>query len=307
MRFVRRGRTAGGVAGVAVVLLAAAGAAADILYLKNGGRIEGVVREEGDVFVVESLSGTARVRRGEVSYRQSMPYVTEIYAERRARIRPGDAEGFFALARFCRENGLRREEQAALRSVVEISPDHAEARALLGEVKHRGEWLPRAAARTARLREAGFREVGGKYLTPAGLSALLAVESERARVAEEAGRRLAVREEEALRRRLLAEQMRRAEVEREAAERAAVRAEEAERERARLERENAELRELVRDLLGEEDEARPWLVGWALPAVVAPAWLWYPASTAFCRYARTGPIVTFGYDGRHLRVRGLLR
>ncbi|MBM4039489.1 MAG: DUF1570 domain-containing protein [Planctomycetes bacterium] len=68
------------------------------------------------------------------------------YEARAAKLADGDAKGWLALADFAEEHLLLPQREAALRKVVAVAPDHAEARRRLDEVKVGGEWVSGAEA-----------------------------------------------------------------------------------------------------------------------------------------------------------------
>lgn len=62
-------------------------------------------------------------------------------ARRRKRIKPGDAKGWVKLARWAWERGLEEDARQAFKQAVELSPDDAEARAGLGQIKRGQAWV----------------------------------------------------------------------------------------------------------------------------------------------------------------------
>ena len=87
---------------------------ADILYLEGGGRVEGVVTDEGKSVRVQGLHGSVLVRKSKILDRQVTPYVTEIYEEKLGAMDEGDADAHHRLAVWCRKNGLKKRMAAHL-------------------------------------------------------------------------------------------------------------------------------------------------------------------------------------------------
>jgi len=158
----------------------------DTVILKNGQKFEGKVVIKGDQVIVISERGSKmpfpknrveRVERG--------PAPWELYEQKAARVKPGDAEAHFELARWCRTRKLYRRAAKHFDAVLKASPDHAEAHKLLGHEKVGDKWMSREDALKAR----GYVKVEGKWLNPEQYAAYqarnrskLAAEKERNRL-----------------------------------------------------------------------------------------------------------------------------
>jgi hypothetical protein len=79
---------------------------------------------------------------------------------RRAERAGRDASAWWTLAQWAQAHGLPGSAGDAARRVVELSPDHAGARALLGEEKVGAVWLDKDAA----MRAKGYVEYRGEWL-----------------------------------------------------------------------------------------------------------------------------------------------
>ncbi|MEK7271112.1 MAG: hypothetical protein AAB215_09265, partial [Planctomycetota bacterium] len=177
----------------ALVVLAAlfAGAAfarADTLVLKDGGRLEGsileTVREDGLTYYRLRLAiGTTKVETSQVLEIVRAPTPLEEYRKRRDALQEGDAAGFLALAKFCKEQHLYPEMQKTYREIVAFAPDQPDARAALGYVRKDDRWVTESQSR----QEDGFVCYEGAWITPAALRSLL--EERQEGVALEAKRR----------------------------------------------------------------------------------------------------------------------
>ncbi len=152
----------------------AAPAAADIIHLKNGGRIEGtVLSEEGGKVRVRTKFGVQTIDRSLIDRIEKKKTPYEEYLERRAALDPGDADGHFELARFCREHGLRKEEAELYRETLKIDPQHDGANEAVGNVRYEGEWMTpkerdrrKKAAEEAEMRARGLVRYRGRWVTP---------------------------------------------------------------------------------------------------------------------------------------------
>jgi hypothetical protein len=163
LQFLRRARPT-----VAALLLGVAtglSAHADVLELTNGGRVEGRLVQAADgekkSYVVE-LAGGGRVTipRGQVAQVDSTSEAEAEYAEL-ARTAPDTVESHWKLAEWCRDRKLRPLAQKHLTRILELDPNHGDARAILGFRKKDGEWKTREEVMAAR----GMVMYEGRYVT----------------------------------------------------------------------------------------------------------------------------------------------
>lgn len=300
-------------AAVLFLLALTATASADVLLLKSGGRVEGVVTEKGDRYVVKSLNGTAEVPRDQVGRRVEAPYVTEIYERKLARIDPEDADARVELALWCAKQGLRDRERENLEAAIRIDPDHEAARHRLGFVRFEGAWMMPEEAREAKLAKAGLVPFEGRWYTPEGLKAYLDAKKEMAKLRAEEEARRAAREEAERKRREEEERLAREEAERKAKEEALARAEEDRRARERLELENELLRERLREEIRRQSRDYGYGYGWygyGYPyGVVSPGYVGglSPTRPACPRRYGTGLSLDFRWRSGHFGLRGRVR
>lgn len=129
---------------VLMLALAAGTARADIVYLLNGGQIEGkVTRRDGKVYI-EQPDGVVIVSEDEVDYIEPKATPLEIYGEKLKAIAAqadGQAEAYAQLGKWCGENKLKNQAQASYKKAVELDPDNATARTALGYVKYDNKWM----------------------------------------------------------------------------------------------------------------------------------------------------------------------
>jgi hypothetical protein len=154
---------------VLVVVLLSAGrsaALADVFVLSNGGRVTGelVNRDElpRKTYVVQTADG-ARVTFEASQVRQVIrPRPNEVEYERIRSTYPDTVRGQWDLAQWCRDHHLTAQREVHLRRVIELDPDHVDARRALGYSKVDGQWATRDEVMTQR----GYVLYNGKWVTP---------------------------------------------------------------------------------------------------------------------------------------------
>lgn len=121
---------------------------ADVFLLKDGGRIEGELRNPKQspriTFEVKLVGG------GTVSL--SADRVNRVITQSDAQIRyekylprmPDTAEGNWIMAKWCHKHQLAELRKKHLRTAIELDPDHEEARRALGFVRIEGDWIDSA-------------------------------------------------------------------------------------------------------------------------------------------------------------------
>jgi len=134
-----------GVAIPAVLLWAWCGVAAgDVFLLDNGGRVVGELLNPSQVpretyEIQTSTGGQVTLSRSQVKERLR-PRPEEIQYEK---IRPRYAdtvEAQWSLAEWCRQHTLLAERKVHLERILELDPDHEQARRALGYFRRDGQW-----------------------------------------------------------------------------------------------------------------------------------------------------------------------
>src|SRR5262245_56041133 len=137
-------------------------ACADEVTLTNGRTYVGIARnEEPNRVVVETRFGDLRFTRDQVQSVQPGRSDIHEYKERLEALGgcPTAAQ-LFELAEWAQDRGLTRYGNGLLTQVIEMEPDHAEARQFLGFVKYDGNWMfSRERTAILRAREAEHRTV----------------------------------------------------------------------------------------------------------------------------------------------------
>ncbi len=145
---------------------AASGAArADVVELRNGGKIHGEIANAGDkqaTSYVISTDGGGRmtIPRSEVVRVISQSPLQEEY-HRRALAAADTVNAHWQLAEWCRHQKLIDEYRGELATILELDPNHEPARLALGHQKKGGGWKSRDEVMAAR----GLVWYDGKYYT----------------------------------------------------------------------------------------------------------------------------------------------
>ena len=136
-----------------ITVLAAAGVPdrapchADEFLLRNGGRIHGtwLNRKQGVPQQYEiAVAGGGKLTLDGSQVRQAiLQNANEESYGRTFSQYPDTVEGQWRLAEWCRVNGLKNRRRQHLRRVVELEPDHVDARHGLGYSQVRGHWVTR--------------------------------------------------------------------------------------------------------------------------------------------------------------------
>jgi hypothetical protein len=143
-----------------VVLFLATAASADEVVLTNGGKLVGKTRKDGDVIVVSTPRGEARLQAVEVKSITPGRTVWDDYADQMKSAGAKDAKSQLALGDWCRDHGLAPEARKHWSRAIEIDPDHAEARSRLGFLRYDDRWLTGDEYRRAR----GFVKRGDEWM-----------------------------------------------------------------------------------------------------------------------------------------------
>ena len=118
-------------------------ATADEVRLTNGRTLTGIAsREESCRVLVVTRYGDLRFPESDVQSIEPGRSDLHDYQEKLDALGPCPAAAeVFALAQWARERGLIRYVNGLLTQTIDLEPDHAEARALLGYVRFEGNWM----------------------------------------------------------------------------------------------------------------------------------------------------------------------
>jgi hypothetical protein len=117
-------------------------AAADVIVLKAGGRIEGqVVEERPDRVVIDVPAGRITLPRTLIEKTVVGSSSLAEFRARAARLAPNDVEGWLALGAWARSRELVTQSRGAYEHVLSIEPANPTAHQALGHVFVDGRWL----------------------------------------------------------------------------------------------------------------------------------------------------------------------
>ncbi|MBN2580886.1 MAG: hypothetical protein JXB10_18010 [Pirellulales bacterium] len=147
----------------------------EVFLLTQGGRVEGewINREERPRrnYVVR-VDGGARITIPMNRMLRVLPDLAEAEYEKIRPRYPDTVTGQWALAEWCREHHLAAQRETHLQRIIELEPDHAEARRLLGYTKAGGQW----ATHEDRMRKRGYEMYKGRWMLPQQIELLKAKE-----------------------------------------------------------------------------------------------------------------------------------
>ncbi len=147
---------------LAVILLtvSAVGLRGDVVYLKDGGKVEGKARMEEGRVVVEVDEGKVELRREDVARIEKRPLPREEFAARLKQDTDArSSEACLVLARWAWEKHLEQEYAIALRAALVFDRKNAEARRRLQEFQLRLRNLPINEKASAKL----LADLGGNF------------------------------------------------------------------------------------------------------------------------------------------------
>lgn len=153
--------------GLLLSFAAAKARATEHFTLANGGQLTGellnpdqIPRETYKIRTPDGVTVTLDSRL--VQNRTQVRPALEEYARRKPEY-PDTVEGQFALAQWCRENNLYTQRKIHLNRVIELEPDHADARRMLGYVQiEPGKWATQEDIMESR----GFVKYRGRWRLP---------------------------------------------------------------------------------------------------------------------------------------------
>jgi hypothetical protein len=135
---------------LAVSLLLAQGACADIIHLTNGGSLEGIVTDNGDSYQIRTTGGMCTVAKSQVKLIEKSETVIEKYEKAAKDVRDDDIEGRFKLAMLCKEGKWTAKMREELGRVLKLDPSHEQAHTELGHELVDGKWMTRDEAMAAK-------------------------------------------------------------------------------------------------------------------------------------------------------------
>lgn len=153
---------------VLIVFAVAAGATlalADVVHMKDGGKIEGQVISDTETEVkIATKYGIQTIAKAQVKEVEKTPTIEEIYGEKLAGIDAADAQANYELGLWCKEQGLAAESKVRFRETLKLNPGHHGARVELGYVYYGGRWVHTDEIKDL-IEKKGYVPYDGKLLT----------------------------------------------------------------------------------------------------------------------------------------------
>lgn len=114
----------------------------DQIHLKDGRVIEGkIIDEEGGQVRIMAKWGELRYDKSQIKKVVKKRSTSEEYQHRFDKLAYNDAEGFYQLGLFAKENNMKKEMECCYKKALSINPYHKGAREALGYVFHQGRWI----------------------------------------------------------------------------------------------------------------------------------------------------------------------
>lgn len=153
-----------------LALLAVGGLAwparADVFLLRSGGRVEGTLANPDELprqtYVIDTADGARLTfERGQIARVVRRTAAQEDYLASAAGF-ADSSDGQWQLAQWCKDHHLATERRVHLQRVIELDPNHAEARRALGYSLIDGRWWTQAELMTSR----GYVRHRGRWVLP---------------------------------------------------------------------------------------------------------------------------------------------
>src|SRR6056297_496921 len=119
--------------------------AADRVELIHGGQLDGAVRQVEEAkrpFSLVELPEGIRVAIPQGQVRRTVDSETLAEYRKFAAAAGDDPERHFLLAKWCTKQQLEPQRDYHMQRVIALAPEHEQARAALGFVRRRGDWIP---------------------------------------------------------------------------------------------------------------------------------------------------------------------
>lgn len=148
---------------LALSLLAAAAARADVVVLKDGRTVEGaIVERSSTALTVRQRLGEVRLELSQVASVTEQDDPWDQLQRLRSELGQGTADERYRLATFAREHDFADDARRAFLDVLRVDPDHPGARAALGFVRVDGRWV----TVEDKARGEGLVPYRGRFVTP---------------------------------------------------------------------------------------------------------------------------------------------
>lgn len=137
----------------------------DVIRLKNGGEVRGLISKtsapQDSAIVIRTVGGAeVTIDRQEIDFISTRSPLVEEYYSRARRI-PDTVESHWELAAWCLQRQMPTQRREELERIVELDPNHDDARKSLGHIRHRGEWMAKDEA----MARQGYVKYKGRFVT----------------------------------------------------------------------------------------------------------------------------------------------
>jgi hypothetical protein len=138
----------------------------ELFILQSGGKVSGEIVPQDppdkDNLTIKTDSGaTITLARSQI--KQTLRQRPEEIEYEKLRVRAADTvQGQWELAEWCRENHLLAQREKHLKRVIELDPDHQQARLALGYERHGDTWTTQEELMTKQ----GYRRYKGRWRLP---------------------------------------------------------------------------------------------------------------------------------------------
>ena len=140
-------------------------ATAEVFLLRNGGRIEGELlnaEQNPRTSYVISLSNGGQITLDAAMVEKVQPLRPELAEYEKVRRQyPDTVQGQLQLAAWCRDHNLPAQHKTHLERVIQLDPDQADARRLLGYRKFKDKWMTLEEEKA----EQGYVKRDGRWMT----------------------------------------------------------------------------------------------------------------------------------------------
>lgn len=136
----------------------------DVIHRSGGGKVTGTIlpaESTAEKVFIQTRAGKISVSRSEIESIETTDAEVPSYEAAAAKY-PQTADGQYDLALWCQDNKFPAEYRKHLQRVIELAPDHAEARKRLGFELVNGRWI----THEERLESQGYVKHNGKYVLP---------------------------------------------------------------------------------------------------------------------------------------------
>jgi len=135
---------------------------ADVVYLRNGQKVEGKVLKDDWVVRLQLPSGAVvEFTRADVEKVEYTLPPQEEFKQRFKTLSGDDAEGFFRLGLWAKQHGMSKEARICFERALQIEPNHTGARLQLGYVRVGSKWLQFEEAQ----KKKGLVKYKGRWMT----------------------------------------------------------------------------------------------------------------------------------------------